>query len=75
MSIPTVTKKGIKITCIILEHRVANYGRPFSFLTNNGLQFVSRFFVAGCSTLGVNNLPTTDYYHRPTAEWNVLILL
>lgn len=45
----------------VLGHLVANYDILSKLLTENSPQFVSEIFVAVCSTLEVNNIPTTEY--------------
>lgn len=63
--IPTTGTKVSTVPRIFPENRVVKYGIPSSIITENGPQFVSRFFVAVCSTLRVN-INTTIERHPQT---------
>lgn len=58
---PSTGSNANAVARILYEHRVANYGIRSRLLTNNGPRFVSKFYVAVCSTLGLNNVITTEY--------------
>lgn len=45
---------------IILEHWVGHFGISSKLFTDNGPQFVLKFFLAVCSTLEVKNITTTE---------------
>lgn len=47
---------------IFLVYQVSNYAMPYRLLTDNDPQFRLKCFVALCSTLGDNNISTTEYH-------------
>lgn len=55
----TSTTAGARIT---FDHWLANFGILSISLTKKGPQFVSKFFLAVCSTLAVNNITTIRYH-------------
>lgn len=60
-AIPTVRTIATTVACIFIEQWVANYSILSTLLTEIRPQFLSKFFVAVCSTLGVQNITTTEY--------------
>lgn len=67
-AILTTKKKAATVARIFVEHWVANYVISFKIVTENGPQFVSKFFVAVCSTLGLNNITTIEYHSQTNGQ-------
>lgn len=65
---PTTKTYAITVARIFLKLWVANYGIRFRLLTDNGPQFASKFFVAVCSTLWVNNSTVTEYHPQTNGK-------
>lgn len=61
-AIPTTNTIPVTVAFIFLENWAANYFIPSNLLTENDLQFVSKFLAAVCSTLGLNNITTTEFH-------------
>lgn len=70
-AIPNTKTNATTTARIILGQCVENYGKLSKLFTDNGLQFVSKFFVVVCSTPGVTNITTTEYQKSLTAKRNV----
>lgn len=64
-AIPNSKTNATTIARIFLEKWVANYGILSKLLSDNGPKFAEKFFMEVCSTLGVDNIPITQY-QRPT---------
>lgn len=59
--VPTTETNYTTVSCIFLEHWVPKYCFPSKLLTDHNRRFVSKLFLAGCNTLCVNNITTTEY--------------
>lgn len=60
-----------------LDHWVFAYGAPKYVLTNNGPQFVAKFFDAICTMIGITHFCTTAYHPQTndqTERFNKTIL-
>lgn len=51
----------LHITSIFVDHWIRPYGIPAFFLTENGPQFVRKFFKTLCTFLDIRHLRTTAY--------------
>lgn len=51
-----------------IEQWVASYSIPSKLFTDKSPQFVSKFFVALCSTLGMNNITSTKYHPQTSGH-------
>lgn len=67
-TIPPAKTKAITVARILFEHLVASYCIAGKVLTENGSQFVSKFSVAVSSTVGGNNVTTTQYYPQTSSR-------
>lgn len=65
-------KSTTAVARIFLKHWVANYGTPFKLPTENGPQFVSKFFSAVFSTLGRNIFTITEYQQQTNGQEKLL---
>ena len=64
-AVPTAKITAPVVAAVVLEHWVIPYGIPNHILSDNGSQFVSKFFSALCAFLGAK-LTTTTAYHPQT---------
>lgn len=53
---------------IFLHHWIVPYGIPSFLLTDNGTQFVFKFFADLCGFFGVRHLATTAYHLQPNGQ-------
>lgn len=53
---------------IFLEHYAAKHGIPFKMLTDQGPQFVSKFFMAVYSALVVNHITATEFHPQTSGQ-------
>jgi transposase InsO family protein len=60
VSVPNITTETLARAFVL--GLVAVYGIPLLLLTDNGAQFISKFFQTVCWLLGVKQLFTTTYY-------------
>lgn len=67
-AIATINPNGTTAAHIFLEHRVAKLGIPPKLLTNNGPQYVWKFFLIVCCTLEVNNTTATGYHPKTNGQ-------
>lgn len=58
------------VACIFREHYAAkcDYGIPLKTVADNGPQFLLMFFVVVCSTIGVNNITTTEWHPQTSSQ-------
>lgn len=56
------------VACKFLKHWVSRFGITSDLLTDDGQQFVSRFFVPFYSMLGVNNIADTEYQPQKNGQ-------
>ena len=61
-AIPLATTTAPVVAEAFLDYWVYPYGMPNYLLTDNGTQFVSKFFETICSYLGIKHLTTTAYH-------------
>jgi len=61
-AIPVASITAPHVASIFVDHWVIPYGIPEQILSDNGKQFVSKFFAALCAFLGAK-LTTTTAYH------------
>lgn len=59
---PLRTTTAVVVAKAFLERRVYVYGGPRYLLTDNGKQFVAKFFESVCGMLGVNHFLTTAHH-------------
>ena len=60
-TVPLETVNEKTVAQAFLNHWAFVYGPPRVLLTDNGKQFVSKFFREVCRVIGTNNLYTTTY--------------
>lgn len=63
---PTSKINATTVARFFLEHWMPNYDISSKILTGNNSEFVANFFGVVCSTLGMDNITTTEY-HTHTA--------
>ena len=59
---------AVAVAKAFLDNWVYPYGAPFYVLTDNGPQFVAKFFEAVCSMLGLQNYLTTAYHPQTNGQ-------
>lgn len=67
-SIPLRTTTATVVAHVFLDHLVYAYGAPAYVLTNNGRQFVPKFFDVICTRRGVKHHLTTAYYPQTSGQ-------
>lgn len=67
-NIPTSKTNATTESQIFLYHWAAYFGILFKLLTEDGRQFISKFFVAVYSTLGATNITTTEYHSQTNGQ-------
>ena len=59
---------AFKVALEFCQHWVFSYGAPVSLLSDNGGQFVSKFFQAVCKALNIHNAFTTAYHPQTNGQ-------
>ena len=67
-AIPLKATKATDIAMAFLDTWVYVYGAPKFLLTDNGPQFVAKFFETICSMLGVRHFTTTAYHPQTNGQ-------
>ena len=67
-AIPTGKTTATTVATIFVDHWVIPYGIPNYVLTDNGPQFVAKFFASVCLALGVKHVTTTAYHPRTNGQ-------
>lgn len=65
--LPTVP--STRASTVFVDYWVIPYGIPTDHLTDNGLQFVSKFFAVVTVLLGIEHVMTTASCPRPAPKW------
>ena len=66
--VPLKSTKAPYVADAFIEHWVIPYGLPRKLLSDNGPQFVGKFFQAMCTLLGTKHLPTTAYHPQTNGQ-------
>ena len=67
-AVPLGSTKAPAVAQAFLENWVYVYGAPNFLLTDNGPQFVAKFFEAVCALLGVRHFMTTAYHPQTNGQ-------
>ena len=67
-AIPLARITSASVVRALLESWIYPYGLPSMILSDNGVQFTSKFFEAMCTTLGVKHLTTTTYHPQTNGQ-------
>ena len=66
--VPLKSTKAPYVADAFIEHWVIPYGLPRKLLSDNGPQFVGKFFQAMCTILGTKHLPTSAYHPQTNGQ-------
>ena len=67
-TVPLRTITAYAVAKAFCEHWVFVYGPPVTLLSDNGKQFVAKFFLAVCKILGTRNVFTTTYHPQTNGQ-------
>ncbi|CAN8067066.1 unnamed protein product [Agarophyton chilense] len=67
-ALPLGKTTATDVATAFLSHWVYPYGMPLYLLTDNGSQFVSKFFSHNCDTLGIKHATTTAYHPQTNGQ-------
>ncbi|CAN8077309.1 unnamed protein product [Agarophyton chilense] len=67
-ALPLGKTKATDVATAFLSHWVYPYGMPLYLLTDNGSQFVPKFFSHVCATLGIKHVTTTAYHPQTNGQ-------
>jgi len=65
---PLTSTTAPAVANAFIDNWVIPYGLPVSMLTDNGPQFVAKFFEAVCLTLGLKHVTTTAYHPQTNGQ-------
>ena len=66
--VPLRSTEAFACAVAFVEHWVYKFGSPARLISDNGPQFVSRFFKAVCRLIGVKTVPTTAYHPETNGQ-------
>ena len=66
--VPMRTVSAYTVAVAFVEHWVYKYGPPQTLISDNGPQFMARFFHRVCAILGVHNALTTAYHPQANGQ-------
>lgn len=64
----TAKRNATQIANIFLDHRIIPFGIQNYVLTDNGAQFVIKFFATTCGDLGIKHSTTAAYHPQTNAQ-------
>lgn len=67
-AVPLTKTTANHVATAFLENWVISYEIPNYLLTDNGLQFVAKFFAAICLYMGLNQVTTTAYHPQTNGQ-------
>ena len=67
-AIPMKTTDAMDCALAFVNHWIYKYGSPARLISDNGPQFVARFFQSVCRILGVRNVFTTAYHPETNGQ-------
>jgi transposase InsO family protein len=67
-TVPLSTTVASEVARVFVEQWYCVYGPPVVLLTDNGTQFVAKFFQAVCKLLGVKQVFTTAYHPQTNGQ-------
>lgn len=68
LPVPTARTSAKQVSNIFLNYNFISFDIPSNVLTDNGLQFVTKFFVTVCEYLRFKYPTTTAYYPQTNGQ-------